>query len=237
MELDVNISSSKEYLFGVCKRFHNESAIVEEPYIPYFPSDWCGVLLIAESQNLSKKNAEYVSLLKGLSRLERYDRLAYSVNYERLLRIQPWIDGYMPLSAAVCTNMDPSSMAVTNAIPWSWTSNSGCNLNPAREHFAKAVEFNREVLLSSKPNVVITYGSMAKEVVSSLRGDWRHVALIHPSHFGMIHVRRKMTGALVQGTVVEEAMARHSRYFSPNRTDSMRVFANYALGVSKGLLR
>ena len=42
-------------------------AVVRETYIPFVSKKWNGVLVLAESQNLSKKNASYIKWLKGYS--------------------------------------------------------------------------------------------------------------------------------------------------------------------------
>jgi hypothetical protein len=62
----------------ICKQYGplgTIHAIIAEPYIPFVPEDWNGVLVLAESQNLSKKNASYVAWLNGLSARDRIRRL------------------------------------------------------------------------------------------------------------------------------------------------------------------
>ncbi|MCK9303803.1 MAG: hypothetical protein M0P27_00210 [Bacteroidales bacterium] len=47
-------------------------AASKEPYIPFIPKKWNGVLILVENQDLSKKNASYVEWLNGLSAKHTY---------------------------------------------------------------------------------------------------------------------------------------------------------------------
>ena len=54
----------KERLFEICASHITPSEIsvvIPEPYVPFVPDDWNGILVLAESQNLSQtSNGEYV---------------------------------------------------------------------------------------------------------------------------------------------------------------------------------
>ena len=53
-----------------------------EPYIPFIPSNWNGIIVLAESQNLSSTNEDYVQYLNSLSISERMKRL--SLGYDSI---------------------------------------------------------------------------------------------------------------------------------------------------------
>lgn len=50
----------------------SDLAAAREPYIPFIPKKWNGVLILVENQDLSEKNASYVKWLNGLSAKHTY---------------------------------------------------------------------------------------------------------------------------------------------------------------------
>ena len=57
---------STKGLLTICEAFQrpkSENVVIEEPYIPYIPDKWNYVLVLAESQNLSSRNSDYVQEL------------------------------------------------------------------------------------------------------------------------------------------------------------------------------
>ena len=68
--------------------------VIREPYLPYVPENWNGLLVLAEAQNLSKTNEEYVSELRGMSSDDLYFRLSDPAD----LGIMPWDDGSLKLA-------------------------------------------------------------------------------------------------------------------------------------------
>lgn len=61
-----------------------------EPYIPYIPKKWNGILVLAEAQNLAKSNKDYVDILNKMGMNRRIKRLYEAIKTEKRVRIQPW---------------------------------------------------------------------------------------------------------------------------------------------------
>lgn len=78
-------------LLDVCRRniLDNEQlAVVPEPYIPYVPESWNGLLVLAEAQNLSEAtNSRYRAVLLGMGADERMQRLGNIENIKNGLRV------------------------------------------------------------------------------------------------------------------------------------------------------
>ncbi|NTJ39282.1 hypothetical protein HQK29_16785 [Vibrio vulnificus] len=70
------ISTCKKYILTI-----KIQLLIGEPYIPYIPNNWNGVLVLAESQNLSAGNNDYVQSLYNMSQDERIQRLGYSSEF------------------------------------------------------------------------------------------------------------------------------------------------------------
>jgi hypothetical protein len=101
-------------LIRICKQYvpaGTLNAVIAESYIPFVPEDWNGVLVLAESQNLSKKNASYVAWLNDLSDRDRIRRLYLRESID----IQPWDDGSLKL-AIEALKFKASQTAVCNAV-------------------------------------------------------------------------------------------------------------------------
>ena len=67
-----------EHLVRICLEAALEprpDLVLSEPYVPYVPADWNGILVLAEAQNLSRGNQEYAARLRGLPPRERVLRL------------------------------------------------------------------------------------------------------------------------------------------------------------------
>jgi len=84
--------------------------------------------VLAERQNLSKKNASYVAWLNDLSDRDRIKRLYLRGSVD----IQPWDDGSLRL-AIEALRFKASQTAVCNAVLWSQRGENDKNDNPDQD--------------------------------------------------------------------------------------------------------
>jgi hypothetical protein len=136
--------------------------VVPEPYIPYIPQGWNGVLVLAEAQNLSRTYSGYAADLKSLPRELRVRRLGY---WPGLVGIQPWDNGPLRLAVAASLGADPDATAASNAVLWSITGSDGKkNENPREKFKERSIELWGKMLDVIRPEYMITAGAVAREV-------------------------------------------------------------------------
>ena len=168
-------------LITICKKhmlLASVKAVVREPYIPFVPKKWNGVLVLAESQNMSKKNDHYVKWLKGYSRDEKIKRLYLK---EDEVGIQPWDDNSLKLAVEAAFGCLAIDTAVSNAVLWSQRGDGGVNINPDKE-LQKASSLLWEVLLPVlNPSLVICCGKIAKDVIANTGWTGKTLSLRLPS--------------------------------------------------------
>jgi hypothetical protein len=86
----------KNKLFEICVNHiipPEISVVIPEPYVPRIPNEWNRILLLAESQNLSQTNSEYVNHLRKMTTQERIFRL----DGDSDIGVYPWDDGSLKL--------------------------------------------------------------------------------------------------------------------------------------------
>jgi hypothetical protein len=150
-------------LVAICERHvcSLDDVVFSESYVPYVPDQWNRVLVVAEAQNLSKKNAEYKEMLGNL-KTSRDRILRLQPAQQRLLLCpkgsiggQPWDDGILPLAIeAALKDVDPEHVAVSNAVPWSLVTPADTNASPRR--CSKSWQ-NDSGRISSRPCVRATW--------------------------------------------------------------------------------
>lgn len=155
----------------------NADVVLREPYIPYLPEGWNGILVLAEAQNLSNKHRDYVDRLRRLPATQRMQRLGRSED----IGIQPWDDGSLKLAIEAAFSVSAQSTGCSNAVPWSRVDPSGRNESPSDEHVACSVAFWRELLPLITPDHIVTCGKKAHKVIEQVDGDWNHTRLVLPS--------------------------------------------------------
>lgn len=168
-------------LLEICRRhcLRNSRVVVGEPYIPFLPDKWNGILVLAEAQNMSTKNQDYVDRVKAMKRDERFQRLG-RVEWEGI-GIQPWDDGSLPLAvASVFPELAVKQFGVSNAVVWSQRTEEGANKNPSDDLVRRSVRFWSDILAVLKPEQVVTAGKIARGVIEQA---WQgsHLALRSPS--------------------------------------------------------
>ena len=139
----------------------NDNIVIPEAYIPYFPPNWNGYLVLGEAQNLSNHNNIYVQELKKSQPRDRMNRLA------RRLAVAPWDDGALPCAVEAAFRLNAGETAVSNAVPWSRTTpNGNGNQAPSDTMIYQAVHFWTGLLPLIKPAHIITAGRVAQQVIS-----------------------------------------------------------------------
>lgn len=178
----------EEKLFKICKKYtpsKENNAIISEGYIPYIPKDWNKILILAESQNLSHKNNEYVNWLKSLVASERMDRLKMHKNG---IGIQPWDDGSLKLAVESALNKKAENTAVSNAVLWSQRTNTGANINPSNSLTILSIQIWKDFLPILQPNIVMTAGKKAEHVIENTNWTGKHIKLRLPAKTAMSRV-------------------------------------------------
>lgn len=140
-------------------------AILPEPYIPFVPETWNGVLVLGEAQHLGKRNLSYRTWLLGADRLTRFTRFRLEND---ALGIAPWDDGTLRFAVEASLGLLAEECAVSNAVPWSQVSENDDNANPSRELIKLAGRFWEEMLPALAPTRIIACGGMAHSVFKPL---------------------------------------------------------------------
>ncbi len=167
-----NEAFSQEGAMAVC-RLHQwpedrpEEVIVPEPYLPFVPRDWNGVLVLAESQHLAGKN-RYRERLDAYSSDQRILRLLLQ-DEKGHVGVGPWDeeDAIIKLALkAMLPAIRTEQVAVGNAVPWSREDSKGRNANPSKLMQQASVEFWRDLwgVWSEKPRVIFPLGRIARNV-------------------------------------------------------------------------
>lgn len=136
------------------------SAVVPEPYVPYVPPKWNGVLVTAEAQNLSRTHANYVDWLAAQDTTGRIRRL---YDYGQI-GVAPWADGTLPIALEAALGAKPAQVAVSNAVPWSILTVKKQNANPSPELIQRAQSFWAEMLAALQPKTLVSCGKIGRLV-------------------------------------------------------------------------
>ncbi len=154
---------------AVCREFTAAApagVIIREPYLPYVPDPWNGILVLAEAQQLASA-VKYRQRLEGLSSDERVRRLYVWLGDG--LGVRPWDDGSIKLGLkAMRSDLRLEEVAVSNAVPWSCAEGKA-NRNPTDEMRQAAVAFWHELLAVWEPEIraVVTVGKTARLVMKA----------------------------------------------------------------------
>ncbi len=198
-------------LVNECKKFildDDSLVVIKEPYIPYIPEQWNKILILAESQNLSASNNEYVeSILSGSSE-DRIRRLGLSSNN---IGVYPWDDGSLKLAVEAALQVNSSNVAVSNAVLWSQRGGNNENKNPDLNLQNKSSEIWSTLLAIIKPEKIICCGNIAQEVIAKTNWDGTIIKLRLPARTAMSRVSGMFNEAdlLKRYPEVEEVLSRN----------------------------
>ncbi len=180
-------------LMEICRKYYRKAppgVVFKEPYIPYVPKPWNGVLVLAEAQNISSSDDEYAKRLRSLSRDASFKRLGH---WRGDIGIGPWDGGYAKLALkAMLPTIAVERTAVSNAVPWTKREREGKNANPDDDMIELAAEFWEELLSAWKPEIrlLVVLGNVAKYVMDEARAldKYVYVKLRLPSQRAMYQV-------------------------------------------------
>jgi len=225
----------KDKLVEICKAHilsKDSEVVIREPYVPFIPEGWNGVLVLAEAQNLSKTNSKYVSCLHDLDPLERFFRLSDPNN----LGIQPWDDGSLKLAVQSAFNIDINKTAVSNSIVWSQVKQNGNNDNPSNELMKLASSFWNDLLSVITPSIIVTSGKKASTVINGIKTkQWKHIQLRLPSPMAMSRVSGMFPEKelLSRYPEVEESLNKNPEWLNGGYRQNKVFFACHAVTVAK----
>jgi hypothetical protein len=175
-------------LVNVCKQFllpNDGSVVIEESYIPYIPEQWNKILVLAESQNLSASNCQYVKTLLSMSQEGRIRRLGASPDY---VGVYPWDDGSIKLAVEAAFQVDSSRVAVSNAVLWSQRGKNEENKNPDIDLQGRSSKIWSELLCILKPEKIICCGKIAQSVIAKTNWEGEVINLRLPAKTAMSRV-------------------------------------------------
>jgi len=178
-------------LIDICKKYiRHEGVVIQEAFIPYIPQNWNTnknkVLVLAESQNLSSSNDDYIKKLEAMSPEERMQRLgAFSGGN---IGIGPWDDGSLKLAVEASLGIKESEVAVSNAVLWSQRGDRNQNKNPDRTLQKDSSALWSELLPILKPVKIICCGKIAEKVIQKTNWHGEIVNLRLPSKTAMSRV-------------------------------------------------
>lgn len=135
--------------------------VVPEPYVPFIPENWNGVLVLAEAQNLSKGSPDVEWLTSATS-----DERIFRLGRDGRIAIQPWEDGSLKLAVEAVLGIRAAWTAVSNAVPWSLVDEKGNNKNPTPKLINRSKGFWSELLPALKPAHIVTAGGVARRVIT-----------------------------------------------------------------------
>lgn len=135
--------------------------VVPEPYVPFIPNNWNGVLVLAEAQNLSKGSPDVEWLTSATS-----DEKIFRLGRDGRIAIQPWEDGSLKLAVEAALGIRADWTAVSNAVPWSLVDEKGNNKNPTPEVINPSKILWSELLHALKPEHIVTAGAIARRVIT-----------------------------------------------------------------------
>ena len=197
-------------LVNECKNFilpNDGSVVIQESYIPYVPEKWNKILVLAESQNLSASNCDYVESLLSMSSEGRIRRLGASPDY---VGVYPWDDGSIKLAVEAFLQVNSSNIAVSNAVLWSQRGKNEENKNPDIDLQTLSSEIWVKLLEILKPEKIICCGKIAQHVIGKTNWEGEIIHLRLPSKMAMSRVSGMFNPAdlLKRYPEVEEVLSR-----------------------------
>lgn len=176
-------------------RFRRDNRIrFKEPYYPYIPFKWNGILVLAESQNLSTIGPQVSpNWLENLPQQDKFSRL---YRYSDGLGVWPWDNGALKLALTAAYLDDPTfnckKVAVSNAVPWSKIKKSGANENPDDEMKTVAIEFWKALFGFWRPDKIIASGNFAENVLLAAGFEKEKLQRIYLSCSTAINPRKRL---------------------------------------------
>ena len=228
------MDNTKE-LLAVCRKHvlsDSEGAVINEPYIPYIPDTWNGIIVLAESQNLSSGSDRYVQALMSFSANGRMNRLIPGLNG---IGVQPWDDGSLKLAIEAAFDVKASETAVSNAVLWSQRGNTNQNISPDVNLQTKSSKIWTEFLDILKPNLVICSGNMADSVINNTGWTGRKEKIRLPSKTAMSRTSGMFDkdDLLARYPEVKAVVDVHPEWLSGGYEENRIFFACHVVSLNK----
>jgi len=221
----------KSKLVKICQKHlaSKTSAVVREPYIPFIPKKWNGVFVLAESQNLSKKNASYVAWLNGLSDRDIIKRLYLRNSVD----IQPWDDRSLKL-AVEALRFQTSETAVCNAVLWSQRGKNDENDNPDEDLQKASAALWKELLHVLNPALVICCGKIAEGVITGTGWEGKTLSWRLPSPVAMSRISGMFDeyDLLARYSEVARVIKKHPEWITGYKKNKI-FFACHAVSLTR----
>lgn len=159
-----------------------ENLVFAEPYIPYIPDHWNGLLVLSESQNLAS-HQNYIDYLSKLNSSEKIQRLYNSKN-NLSLGVGPWDDGSLALAVEAALDLSYHKTAVSNAVLWS--KSGPTNQNPSRGMIDRSIDYYKIIFSILQPTQILSIGRQAQEIANKSIDSIKNITcnilyLQHPS--------------------------------------------------------
>lgn len=202
---------NREKLIAICLKHtlrEEVSVVISEPYLPYIPSKWNGILALAESQNLSSSYHDYVQNLRDMAGKERVTRLQ---NFEDL-GIGPWDQGFLKIALKAALNIDPDFTAVSNAVPWSLVTEKKGNKGPSSFLESRSAYLWIELLRELRPSGIITCGAVASRVVTKAVWKGAVTEIIHPDRMRFLRKEKDEESLLTEFPEVKKIINGHREW-------------------------
>lgn len=227
-------------LSEICRRHtlpRPHDVVVPQPYVPFIPKNWNGVLVLAEAQNLSKGSPD-LEWLKSATADERIFRLGR----DGRIAIQPWEDGSLKLAVEAALGIRAARTAVSNAVPWSLVDEKGNNKNPTPELINRSKSIWAELLHALKSEHIITAGAIARRVITGALKKFDDKPLCtawplpSPRLFSPISQTIDEVELMQRFPEVAKAMSQNPEWVKTRRPNKI-LFACLAVAAIKGCAR
>jgi hypothetical protein len=133
MNWDISYNSKISECYEICNSWcferaknqdysWNEQLQIKEPYVPYIPNNWNGILVLGIAQNLSyDKYREKLQISdSSYDRRKSILRLYHEDEFGKGLGVAPWDEGYLQIAVESSFNsVCAKHTAVSNAVLWS----------------------------------------------------------------------------------------------------------------------
>jgi hypothetical protein len=185
----------EERIIEILKKFRIRNLLDEdhptivfpEPYLPYIPKNWNGILVLAEAQNLALRSQSYIDRLQLMSIEDQINRLIDPDD----LGVEPWDNGHIKLAVkALYPKIDIYEVGIGNAVPWSARENRR-NVNPTNEMLKYSIRywdvlFDKWELLKDLKQIIVC-GAKARYVIrNSINNADLELRLPSPNAIGRV---------------------------------------------------
>jgi hypothetical protein len=222
-------------LLGICKGHilpEDANVVIREPYIPFIPNPWNRVLVLAESQNLSKGSDSYLRSLNALSAVDRMRRLG---NIGNDVGVYPWDDGSLKIAIQAAFELNPEETAVSNAVLWSQRGSNDQNVNPDINLQDLSAEMWGQFLELLNPKLVICSGNISDRVINNVGWDGTRFKIRLPSRMAM----SRMSGMFDEKDLlkrypeVKKVVCAHPEWMGSNYARNKIFFACHVVSLTR----